>query len=348
MIYLYRKKKENFPNQKGIIMRKPYRYMVFDCETATLPFVNSIASTPEEKTTIAIAKPLIYDAGWVITDRKGTIIEKKQFLIAETFSVPAIFDTAYYAGKRPIYLEMLNNGETIIKPWREVVTELIKDMETVDAVGAYNSMFDFKKAIPFTELYINKLYSPDYYAWENEQKKFCSFILTAPKKNSPNPDFEEDVFRFRGETYPLFDLWGLATKILLNNASYKRSCLEHDNLSASGLFFKTSAETTYQYICNMYNFVESHTALDDALIETFILSKIAARHAIDIGITFFPFRDLGETVDFVTRLKKPKADDCNKVLDAINAHLTTKNPGTAYYSKMANKITIINNYLLGI
>ena len=46
----------------------------------------------------------------------------------------------------------------------------IDDLQKVDAVGAYNSMFDFKKAIPFTELYINKLYSPNYYDWEKEEQ----------------------------------------------------------------------------------------------------------------------------------------------------------------------------------
>ena len=120
----------------------------------------------EKKKKIAIARPLIYDIGWTITNRKGEILDKKQFLIAETFSVPAVFNTAYYAEKRPIYLEMLQRRETSIKTWYEVSDMLLQDMRKVDAVGAYNSMFDFKKAIPFTELYINKLYSPNYQAWE--------------------------------------------------------------------------------------------------------------------------------------------------------------------------------------
>lgn len=326
-------------------MRKQIRFNVLDCETATLPFVNDIATTPEEKKTIAIAKPLIYDIGWVTTNRKGDILDSKQFLVAEIFCVPEIFNTAYYAEKRPIYLEMLSKGEIEVKPWKEIKKILIADMNDADAVGAYNSMFDFKKAIPFTDLYISKLYSPDYYTWEAQQKEFCKKMLALPKRKERNPDFEEDIFRFNGTEYPLFDIWGLATKILLNNASYKKACFEHDNLSASGLYFKTSAESTYQYLCNKYDFVESHTALDDAIIETFILSKIAARHAIDIGITFFPFRDLGETVDFAMRLKRPNINECEKVINAINAHLATKDIGTAYYSKMVKKVSMVEKYM---
>lgn len=66
--------------------RREYRYLVLDCETATLPFANEIAENdPERKKKIAIARPLIYDIGWTITNRKGEILGKKQFLIAETF-----------------------------------------------------------------------------------------------------------------------------------------------------------------------------------------------------------------------------------------------------------------------
>ena len=57
---------------------------------------------------------------------------------------------------------------------------------------------------------------------------------------------------------------------------------------------------------NKYDFEEKHTALDDAIIESFILARIARKHAISIGIKFFPFRDLGYTTDFVMRLKNNK------------------------------------------
>ena len=167
------------------------------------------------------------------------------------------------------------------------------------------------------------------------------------KKNNKNPDFDEKNFIFHGKTYPLFDLWGLAAKILLNNASYKKSCLEHDNISASGLYFKTSAETTFQYLCNKYDFIESHTALDDAIIETYILSRIASRHAIDIGIVFFPFRELGETIEFVQRRKVPNMKECEKIKVAIEIHLESKEEGTPYYSKMQAKIALLEQYMRG-
>ena len=304
-------------------------YLMLDCETATLPFADEIAGdNPERKKRIAIAKPLIYDIGWTITNRKGDIIESKQFLIAETFAVPAVFNTAYYAEKRPIYLEMLKKNETSIKPWNEVMEVLIADMGKVNGVGAFNSMFDFKKAIPFTELYIQELYSPTYSQWEQIQRRSAARIADG-ERNQPNPDFEAEIFRFRGKEYPLFDMWGLATTYLLNNSTYKNKCLEHSMLTNSGTFFKTSAESTFRYLCDKYDFMESHTALDDAIIESFILSKVARKHSITMGIKFFPFRDLGATDEFCMRRKKANKRECETVYcamaDYINAKLDEAN-----------------------
>lgn len=315
-------------------MAKKLFYMVVDTETATLPMANEIAhGDPELKKRIAIAKPLVYDIGWTICDRQGKIYDKKQFLIAETFSVPSVFNTAYYADKRPIYIEMLANGETTVKPWREVMEIFIADLKKVNAVGAFNSMFDFKKAIPFTELYINELYGNNFYEWENIQRAACRYIISDKKSKENNADFEADIFRFRGDEYALFDLWGLATTYLLNNSTYKNECIKYGMFTASGTFFKTSAETSYRYLCDKYDFIESHTALDDAMIETFILSKIATRHAVTPGIKFFPFRDLGYTDDYCKRRKVPNMTECKAVYNAIAAYVATKEENPTNYTR---------------
>lgn len=320
--------------------------MVLDCETATMAFAEAIAKGDASiKKRIAIAKPLIYDIGWAIVDRLGRITKKVNFLVAETFCVPSIFDTAYYAEKRPKYLEMLANGEITIKPWNEIAEILIADMKTVEAVGAFNSMFDFKKAIPFTDLYIKKLYSPDYYDWEKVQRVIAEKIgRNEIKRKDEDNDFDPDHFVFRGETYDLFDIWGLATSYLLNTATYKKQCVEHNLFTASGVYFKTSAESTYQYLKDKYDFIESHTALDDAIIESFILSRITSHHALEMGIKYFPFKDLGETVDFAMRRKRPNLDECQKVYDAISAYIDGKDESN-YITKLTNKLDRLAAYM---
>lgn len=323
-------------------------YCVVDTETATLPFSDEIAQgDPERKKKIAIAKPLIYDIGWTICDRAGNIHERKQFLIAETFSVPAVFNTAYYAEKRPIYLEMLRKGETVIKPWNEVMEIFMTDTAEVDSVGAFNSMFDFKKAIPFTELYVNMLYSPDYFRWEEIQRKSCKRIAFEKPSKDYNPEFDPDHFLFRGRLYDLFDLWGLATTYLLNNVTYKNNCLKYGMITNSGVYFKTSAETSYRYLCDKYDFIESHTALDDAIIESYILHKIAQKHAITPGIKYFPFRDLGYTYEHCMRRKVPNIKECEIVLNAIQTYIDSKEEETRYIKGLLKKMDMLLNYMEG-
>lgn len=324
--------------------REKLRFLVLDSETATLPFANEIANNnPELKKKIAIAKPLVYDIGWVIAHRDGTIVEKKQFLIAETFAVPSVFNTAYYKEKRPLYLEMIHKGEIAVLPWETVMEEFIADLDTVDYVGAFNSMFDFCKALPFTELYINKLYSDDYYDWEKMQRRICRNIVNSiPSRR--NPDFDDKAFHFRGKEYPLFDIWGMACDRLLNRVAYKNLCLDLGMITNSGDFFKTSAESSYRYLREEYDFDEAHTALADAEIETYILSKILHYGKIEIGIDFFPFRKLGTTTSFLIERKYPKMERVKAVYDVMDNYVGGE-ATTNYKKQIVSKMAILKELM---
>ena len=281
--------------------RRKY-YIVLDCETATLP--EAINYEGEERKNIAIAKPLIYDLGWQVIDAQGRIYARKNYLISEIFSVPAIFDTAYYASKRCIYLEKLEKGEIILTDWKTASAELVEDMDACVAVGAYNSMFDYKKAIPFTDLYISKLYSPDFHDWLNYQNKKLPWLAKGNRNENPN-GFDETIFRFRGKEYPLFDLWGLSCRHILNCDEYKNMCLDNDWQTASGKYFKTSAETAFRFFSETLDFEEAHTAIDDAEIESILFVEICKRtkKKFEMGIIYFPFRELGTVEDFVLNVR---------------------------------------------
>ena len=281
--------------------RRKY-YIVLDCETATLP--EAINYDGEERKNIAIAKPLIYDLGWKVIDAQGRTYARKNYLISEIFSVPAIFDTAYYASKRGIYLEKLAKGEITLTDWKTASAELVEDMDACVAVGAYNSMFDYKKAIPFTDLYISKLYSPDFHDWLNYQNKKLPWLATGHRNENPN-GFDETIFRFRGKEYPLFDLWGLSCRHILNCDEYKNMCLDNDWQTASGKYFKTSAETAFRFFSETLDFEEAHTAIDDAEIESILFAEICKRtkKKFEMGIIYFPFRELGTVEDFILNVR---------------------------------------------
>ena len=271
--------------------RRRNYYLILDCETATMPYASNFSGNAKQK--ISIAKPLIYDLGWQIVDRKGNVYAKRNFLITEIFSVPSVFNTAYYCEKRPIYLEMLKNNKIDLVNWETAISVLMADLEKVTDVGAYNSMFDYKKALPFTDLYISKLYSPDFNKWEEMQNSFIDKIVN--EKSNSSKTFDPDHFNFRGNNYSMFDLWGLACTHLLNNDNYREMCNNYGWTSASGKYYKTSAETAYRFLKGNTDFIESHTALDDAEIETEIFAEIVKKAGLNFerGIEYFPFRIVG-------------------------------------------------------
>ena len=272
-------------------MKKLY-YLTLDTETATLPFVNEIALDSRAKQTISIAKPLVYDIGWTISDRNGNIIKRENYLIQETFFVPNIFNTAYYKDKRPQYMRLYSEGKIKAATWNEVIDILLSDLETVNFVTAYNACFDFKKAIPFTERYIYHLYSENYNKWEEWQKKRCIDILENGN-HAKNEKYLVPVFELRGNEYPLIDIWALACDRLLNTNKYRKYCCDNNFFTDSKKFFKTSAEVSYRYLIKDNEFVESHTALSDAEIETFILAKALKRGKSEPYLKAFPFRTIG-------------------------------------------------------
>ena len=275
--------------------RREY-FLILDCETACLPHVADLA--PAQRKAAGIAKPLIYDIGWTIIDRQGRIYDRKNFLISEIFSVPAIFDTAYYAYKRPLYLEKLQAGEIILTDWRTATKELEDALNAVKAVGAYNATFDFKKAIPFTELYINKLYSPDFHDWLDYQNYLIDRAANGfrnQRTTSRKPADENEIFRFRGGVYPLFDIWALACEYIMDSDEYRDFAWKEGLLTDSGKYYKTSAEVAYRFISHNRDFEEAHTALDDAEIESEILASIIRKDKkkLKMGIVAFPFRIVG-------------------------------------------------------
>lgn len=282
-------------NKKG---RKPRLYMVLDCETATLPFIRDMELSEIQRKNVAIARPLIYDIGWRIIDAKGNLYSQHSFLIQETFFVPSVFNTAYYRDKRPLYIEDLKNGNIIVKNWDEATSILLSDLAHVDAVCAYNAMFDFKKALGFTDEYIAHLYSWDYNIWEDRQRKICKEIAAKKKYDNPR-EFDPINFNFRGVDYPLIDIWGEVCRKMINNENYRKTCLREGWLTQSGLFFKTSAEKTFAYLTHNIDFAEAHTALADAIIESELLMKFLRSNKAKIGLTYFPFREVGNVYDYL-------------------------------------------------
>lgn len=65
------------------------------------------------------------------------------------------------------------------------------------------------------------------------------------------------------------------TRNLKNDLAYKAWCIEHNALTNHKRPQpRINAETVYRYLSGLHDFEESHTALEDAIIEAFILKNM--------------------------------------------------------------------------
>lgn len=200
---------------------------------------------------------VVFDLGYTIADKKGNIFIKRNFLVKEVFTNMSIMQKAYYFSKYPLYLEMIQDGKVKMTPWREIVFQMQCDIEdyNIKEAYAYNIAFDLE-AIKTTH---RMLTNRSFYLWKMlEIKTNC--------------------------------LWGMSCETILQQKGFKELATEQKWFTPSGNL-STNAEVTYRYITQSYEFEESHTALDDAIIETAIMAKCYKTHKkMSFGIIHQPWK----------------------------------------------------------
>jgi len=188
---------------------------------------------------------LVYDIGYAVCDRKGTIYEADSFIVSDIFFDEAeMMKTAYYATKIPQYLKGIDDKAFKVRSFYQVRDTLKKaiDKYKVEAVCAYNAHFDYT-ALNTTERWLTK-------------SKYRFFLPYGTK---------------------VFCIWHMACQTICMQKSYVRFCLENGLVSASGNI-KTSAEAVYAYMTDNADFDESHTGLQDVLIEVQIMAHCFRQH----------------------------------------------------------------------
>lgn len=180
----------------------------------------------------------VYDVGYTICDKKGEIFCERNWLVKEIFTDAKIMMGAFYAKKLfTHYAPMLERGEITLKPWLEIVEQMNADFEEhgVNVVCAYNAGFDFR-VMKNT----------------HEMLGYSGKVL--------------------GKAYKTLDIWQFACETKLSQKQYKNIARENGWVSTKGNI-KTGAEFAYRFITRDYQFIEDHTALSDARIETAILAE---------------------------------------------------------------------------
>ena len=180
----------------------------------------------------------VYDMGWTITDRTGKIVAERNWLVKENFTNPQRMMGAFYAGKTfTHYAPMLQEGTITMQPWAAILIALRADILSygVQTVAAYNAGFDLR-------------------------------VIQQTHEDLTDSEFKDfDGLR-------VLDIWQFACETKLSQKGYARIARALGWVSPAGNI-KTGAEFAYRFVCGDYSFIEDHTALSDARIETAILAE---------------------------------------------------------------------------
>lgn len=183
----------------------------------------------------------VYDIGFVVTDKKGNVYEKFNALVEENFENAEIMMGAFYAKKLfSHYARMLQEGTIALQPWEDITATLRRVVAEYDVstISAYNLAFDLRVL--------------------NQTNK-----ALATSNILPHADFQ------------LLDIWRFACEAKLNTRLYKDLARQMGWVSDAGNI-RTGAEYAYRFCAGDWGFIEDHTALSDAEIETEILRSCFA------------------------------------------------------------------------
>ena len=188
---------------------------------------------------------LVYDFGFAVCDKQGRVYERYSFIIKEIFfGMKDLMKSAYYADKLPQYYEEIRNGQRKVVSLyeaRKILSDVMKEYNT-NIFVAHNARFD-DNALKVTERYITK-------------SKYRYFLPFGTE---------------------IWDTMKMANDTICKQKAYKKFCEENGYLTKNGQVRKT-AEILYRYITKNNNFAESHTGLEDVMIEKEILVHCFRQH----------------------------------------------------------------------
>lgn len=189
--------------------------------------------------------PLMYDLGFAVVDKMGNVYAHFSFIIYEVFfGMSELMKSAYYSNKLPQCYEDIENGNRKIVTLftaKKIFNEVCKEYN-VRAIIAHNARFDYKSTNG-TQRYITK-------------SKYRFFLPYGIE---------------------LWDTMKMAKDTIAKQKNYIRFCEENNYLTKNGKV-RVTAEILYKYISGNNDFIESHTGLEDVMIEKEIFSKCMAQH----------------------------------------------------------------------
>lgn len=189
----------------------------------------------------------VYDCGFAVVDKHGNVYETYSFVVKDIFfDEKELMNSAYYANKLPRYYEDIKNGTRKVATWYEIRNTLAKVMKTYNTkiVIAHNARFD-DGATKNTQRWLTK-------------SKYRYFL---PKGTE------------------VWDTLKMARSVIAPMPTYKAFCKEHGYMTKHSVPRpQLKAETIYRFLTDNTDFVESHTGLEDVMIEKEIFRYCMSKH----------------------------------------------------------------------
>lgn len=203
--------------------------------------------------TTSLDKPFCYDIGYIIVNAETwETLCKRSFVVEQVWHNLPLFQSAYYAEKRPIYVSAMRARKMTMDKFGYICRQMLRDFRnfSVEYAFAYNSAFD---------------------------EKVFNF----------NCDWYKCINPF--DTVPVRDIRGFVHNFIVDSM-YKKFCDKYGYYTESGNY-STTAETVFRFLTNNPDFDEAHTALDDAEIEAKIL-KMSVEWGADLTQDYKAFRSI--------------------------------------------------------
>lgn len=201
--------------------------------------------TIDTETANNLDNPIIFDIGGAVHDKKGKVLETFSFIIKEVFyEMPELMQECFYLVKIPQYNAQIYKGERKVVSLYEAkkhIDELCKKYH-IKAIIAHNARFDYR-ATTTTQRYITK-------------SKYRYFLPYGVE---------------------IWDTLKMAQDTICKQKSYIAWCVKHNYTKKNGAP-RATAEILYKYITGNNDFVESHTGLEDVLIEKEIFAHCMKQH----------------------------------------------------------------------
>lgn len=189
----------------------------------------------------------VYDIGWAVVDKHGNVYETKSYVNKDIFyGEKDLMNSSYYANKLPQYFEDIENGSRVVASWFEIRKDLVETMKRYETniVCAHNARFD-DGATKNTQRWLTK-------------SKYRYFLPYGTE---------------------VWDTMKMSLDVIASMPTYKAFCEENGYMTRH----KTprpqvKAEVIYRFITGNNDFIESHTGLEDVLIEKEILAYCCRKH----------------------------------------------------------------------